>query len=76
MLIKSKEEIAWAAYDAAKRVMQDHVATGGYGYTQSTNSIMGQLTDLIALAVQAGVATALNNMYTNEEFEQDLTLEP
>ena len=71
MLIKSKEEIAWDAYGAAKRVMETHA---NQSYNGGPTSVMGQLTELIALAVQAGVAEMLKNTYTNEEFEQDLGL--
>lgn len=35
---------------------------------------MGQLVDLITLAVEVGVSEMLNSMYTNDEFERDLTL--
>lgn len=71
MLTKSKEDIAWAAHDAALRAIKNHAAVG---YNQSSNSVMGQLTELIALAVQAGIAEALNGIYSNEEFEKDIGL--
>jgi hypothetical protein len=71
MLTKSKEEIAWAARDAAIRAIKSHASVG---YNQNSTSVMGQLTELIALAVQAGVAEVLNNLYTNEEFEKDIGL--
>ena len=74
MLKRPKEEIANMAYSAALRAMQTHNAVGPNGYNMGYNSVMGQLTDLIALAVQAGVREMLNNTYTNEEFERDLGL--
>lgn len=71
MLTKSKEQIAWAARDAALEAMKRHASVG---WNTSQNSIMGQLTELMAIAVEAGIAEALKNMYTNEEFEQDIGL--
>lgn len=73
MLIKSKEEIAQLAHDSAKKVIQLHAA---HTHNMNPNSMMSQLTDLIALAVQAGIVEVLKNTYTNEEFEQDLGLKP
>ena len=75
MLTQSKEQIAMNAYTAALRVMNSHSSMGYNNYNQSPNSIMGQLTNLIALAVQAGVEEALKGIYTNEEFEQDIGLD-
>ncbi len=71
MLTQSKQQIAWAAYDSAKRAMHNHVAVG---VSTSPNSMMGMMTELIALAVQAGIEEVLKNQYTDEEFEQDLGL--
>jgi hypothetical protein len=71
MLTKSKEEIAWAAHSAALSAIKNHALVG---YNQPYNSIMGQLAELIALAVQAGVMEVLKNTYTNEEFERDIGL--
>jgi len=74
MLTQRKEFIAAAAGAAARQAMQNHTAMGAYGYSMNQNSVMGMLTDLIAKAVEAGIAEALNSMYTNEEFEQDIGL--
>lgn len=76
MLMKSKEEIAACAYAAAKNAINTHGAMSYNGFSQSSNSMMGQLTDLIAVAIQAGVMEVLKNTYTNEEFERDLGLKP
>lgn len=71
MLTKSKEEIAWAAREAALNAMKSHASVG---WNMSSNTMMGQLTELIALAVQAGVAEVLKSTYTNEEFDKDIGL--
>lgn len=73
MLIKTKDEISWDAYGAAKQAMKSHASVG---WNMQESSIMGQLTELIALAVQAGVQEMLKNTYTNEEFEKDIGLNP
>jgi hypothetical protein len=72
MLLKSKEEIAWDVHEAVMQAMRGHVSVG---WNVSSNSVMGQLSELIALAVQVGVTEALKNMYTNEEFERDTGLD-
>lgn len=66
-----KEQIAWAAGEAAREAIKQHASVG---WNVSQASIMGQLMDLMAKAVEAGVSSAVNNMYTDEEFEKDLTL--
>lgn len=71
MLTLSKEQIAANAYEAALRTMRNHPSIG---YAMSSNSVMGQMAELIAIAVQAGVTEALNGIYTNEEFEKDIGL--
>ena len=73
MLTKSKYEVAKLARDAAKNAICSHSASG---WNSSSGSVMGQLTELIAIAVEAGVLTALENIYTNEEFERDINLKP
>lgn len=75
MLLKSKEEISFAAYDAALRTITQH-ASAGYGRMEmSHGSLMGQLAHLIALAVQAGIKEVLDSTYSNQEFEQDIGLD-
>lgn len=74
MLTTSKEAIAGAAYAAARNAIQNHPAMGYNGYNLAPGSVMGQLTDLIALAIMAGVREVLDNLYTNEEFEKDIGL--
>lgn len=71
MLLKSKEEISRVAFDAAIFAMKNHASVG---WNMSSASVMGQLTELVALAVQAGIKEALNGMYSNSEFEQDIGL--
>lgn len=71
MLLKSKEQIVWAAQEAALQAMKSHSSVGWH---MNQNSVMGQLTELIALAVAAGVKEALDGMYTDQQFEQDTGL--
>lgn len=72
MLTKTKDQIAFDAYYAAMEAIKKHQSVGHNSL--DPYSIMGQLTELIALAVQAGVAETLKNLYTNEEFEKDIGL--
>jgi hypothetical protein len=73
MLNKSKLEVAQIAKMAAQDAIRDR---SGMGYSMSNYSLMGQLSELIAAAVEAGILATLNQMYTNEEFERDLGLKP
>jgi hypothetical protein len=74
LLTKTKEQIAWDAHSAALQAIKNHASMNGLGYNLSSHSLMGQLADLIATAVQAGVTEVLKNTYTNEEFEKDIGL--
>lgn len=74
MLTKSKNEIVDSVHWAVKDAIRNHAAIGNAGWAMTENSVMGQLSDLIAVAVETGIRVALDNMYTNEEFERDLDL--
>lgn len=65
-----KDQIAAKAYSAAMSAMKN---TTSCGYA-SPNSMMGQLTDMVAIAIQAAIAETLKNLYTNDDFERDIGL--
>lgn len=70
-LKKDKYLIATEAGAAARRSLMNNMAVG---YSTQSNSIMGQLVDLIAKAVEEGVRETLNNVYTDDDFEKDVGL--
>lgn len=70
-LKKDKHLIAMEAGQAARRSLMNNMAVG---YSTQPSSIMGQLVDLIAKAVEEGVRETLINMYTDDDFEKDVGL--
>lgn len=71
MLTKTKQQIADQAYMAAKNAIYAHAANG---YNTRSDSLMGQINDLIAVAVRAGIKEALDSIYTNDDFNKDIGL--
>jgi 2-phosphoglycerate kinase len=70
-LKKDKQQIALDAEMAARQSMQQNMAIG---WNTQHGSIAGTLVDLISRAVGEGVRVALENVYTDEEFEKDIGL--
>lgn len=70
-LKKDKYQIAMDAEMAARQSMQQNMAIG---WNTQQGSIAGTLCDLISKAVGEGIRVALENVYTDDEFEKDIGL--
>lgn len=63
-----KEQIAARAYSIALSSMRN---SGAMGYSAPyAGSMMAQLTEMVAKAIEMAIAETLNNLYTSEEFDE------
>ena len=73
--LKDKEDMVWDAVEAAQDAMKRHASVNSYGgYDVAPSSIMGQFISLMSVAVEASTRATLKNLYTNDDFNNDLGL--
>ena len=74
-LKKSKQQVLDEINRAAMAACSSNLqSTFGPGLRVDTGSMMYGLQSAIAQAVTAGFDTLMNNIYSNQEFEEDMTL--
>jgi hypothetical protein len=61
-----------ADHQAAAKLQMDM----SLGYGQAMGPVSQAVSDAIAAAVTAGIKRAIEEMYTDEDFERDLSLRP
>ena len=74
-LKKDKEQVFWeinARCQTAAKLSLDNAL----GYGQAMGPVSNAVSQAIAMAVAEGFKVLMENQYTDEDFERDLTLRP
>jgi len=75
MIKKSKDDVLNDIYNAASGASYNALSSQlGYAMKMDANSVTSAINDAIAAAVRAGFESLMSNIYSDTEFEQDMTL--